>query len=209
MTKDEMTKAAIIDAAKVLFQQYGLAKTTMEDIAKTIGRGKSTLYYYYDTKEEIFQSVVDKEKDEIEHDIVEAVSREQTALGKLKAFAQTKYRALRRRQLLYKLKTSALSEESGGGCIFNAIKARYNEAEEDILKGILLYGIREGSFDEAYSTHLDLMTKLCTNMLRGVQMELSFGHFKGSAADLLDAAVNFICCGLRQRTFLTAEIQRS
>lgn len=209
MTKDEMTKAAIIDAAKALFQQYGLAKTTMEDIAKTIGRGKSTLYYYYDTKEEIFQSVVDKEKEEIEQDIVDAVNREHTAVSKLKAFAQTKYRALRRRQLLYKLKTSALSGDSAGGCIFNAIKARYNEAEEDILKGILLFGIQEGSFDEAYRQHLDLMTKLCTNMLRGVQMELSFGHFKGSAGDLLDAAVNFIACGLRQRTFMPAPVQQS
>ncbi|MGC4056800.1 MAG: TetR/AcrR family transcriptional regulator [Chitinophagaceae bacterium] len=205
MTKDEMTKTAIIDAAKVLFQQYGLAKTTMEDIAKAIGKGKSSLYYYYDTKEEIFQSVVDKEKEEIERDIIDAVGREHTAVEKLKAFAQTKYRALRRRQLLYRLKTIGLnSEGSATGCIFNAIKARYNEHEEDIVKGILLFGIREGSFDSAYQSQIDLMTKVCTNMLRGIQMELSFGSFKGSAGDLLDTAVSFIANGLKTHNFSLA-----
>lgn len=196
MTKDEVTKAAIIEAAQKLFQQFGLAKTTMEDIAKAIGKGKSSLYYYYATKEEIFEAVVDKEKENIEQNIVMAIGREDTAEQKLRAFAQSKYRALRKRQLLYKIMAEGFSGNSV--CVFNAIKQRYNETEQGILKGIILFGIEEGSFDSSYLHEIDTITKVCTNMLRGMQLELSFGSFSGSALDLIDATIDFITRGLKR-----------
>jgi len=195
MTKDEITKAAIIEAAQKLFQQFGLAKTTMEDIAKAIGKGKSSLYYYYATKEEIFQAVVDKEKENIEQNIVMAIGKEDSAEQKLRAFATSKYRALRKRQLLYKIMTVGFSTENA--CIFSAIKQRYNETEEGILKGIISFGITEGSFDSSYNEQLDVITKVCTNMLRGMQLEISFGAYKGSATDIIDATVDFIARGLK------------
>ena len=43
MDKEEIIVSEIIESAKKLFQQYGLRKTTMEDIAKSTGKGKSTL----------------------------------------------------------------------------------------------------------------------------------------------------------------------
>lgn len=197
MTKDEITKSAIIEAAQKLFQQFGLAKTTMEDIAKAIGKGKSSLYYYYSTKEEIFQAVVDKEKENIEQNIVMAIGKEDNAEEKLRAFAISKYRALRKRQLLYKIMTVGFSSESA--CIFSAIKQRYNESEENILKDIIVYGIRQGAFDQSYLDRIDIITKVCTNMLRGMQLEISFGTYKGSASDIIDETVDFISKGLKTR----------
>src|SRR5690554_1784783 len=63
--KDEEVKKAIHDAARRVFQKWGLNKTTMEDIAHEAGKGKSTLYYYYKSKEEIFESVIVKEFSDI------------------------------------------------------------------------------------------------------------------------------------------------
>ena len=50
--KDELIVQDIINGAKKLVQQYGLKKTTMEDIAKAAGKSKSTLYYYFKDKED-------------------------------------------------------------------------------------------------------------------------------------------------------------
>lgn len=36
------------------FAKYGLEKTTLEDIGKVVGLNKSSLYYYYKNKEDIF-----------------------------------------------------------------------------------------------------------------------------------------------------------
>ena len=48
----------IIDAAKELFQKKGIALTTMEDIAKKADYSKSTIYVYFKSKDEIYNSIV-------------------------------------------------------------------------------------------------------------------------------------------------------
>ena len=47
-------KARIIAAAEQMFAHFGIQKTTMEEIAKKVHMGKSTLYYYFKSKEDIF-----------------------------------------------------------------------------------------------------------------------------------------------------------
>lgn len=54
MRKRDITKAKIGEAAMQCFAKWGLEKTTLEDIAKVIGLNKSSLYYYYKNKEDIF-----------------------------------------------------------------------------------------------------------------------------------------------------------
>ena len=50
MEKEEEGKLeAILNAAQRMFGQYGLTKTTMTDIAKEVGMGKASLYYYFPT----------------------------------------------------------------------------------------------------------------------------------------------------------------
>ncbi|WP_461492021.1 TetR/AcrR family transcriptional regulator, partial [Pontibacter sp. HJ8] len=51
--KDEAIKTEILNEAQKLFRHFGWTKTTMEDIAKATGKGKSTLYYYYKSKDDI------------------------------------------------------------------------------------------------------------------------------------------------------------
>ena len=45
------------------FAKYGIEKTTLDDIAKLIGLNKSSLYYYYKNKEDIFIEVAIEEGD--------------------------------------------------------------------------------------------------------------------------------------------------
>jgi len=59
--KDDHIREEILEEAQKLFRQFGLKKTTMEDIAKAMGKGKSTLYYYFCSKEDIFDAVILKE----------------------------------------------------------------------------------------------------------------------------------------------------
>ena len=54
-------KTQLIEAAGVTFSRFGYRKTTMDDIAFAAGKGKSSLYYYFKNKEEVFEAVVEKE----------------------------------------------------------------------------------------------------------------------------------------------------
>ncbi len=59
--KDEIIKNEILGEAQKLFRQYGLKKTTMDEIAAACGKAKSTLYHYFKSKEDVFDSVISLE----------------------------------------------------------------------------------------------------------------------------------------------------
>ncbi|UXX78905.1 TetR/AcrR family transcriptional regulator [Reichenbachiella carrageenanivorans] len=47
-------KEQILDAAKQLFDRQGYAKTSVDDISQAVGMRKSSLYYYFKNKEDLF-----------------------------------------------------------------------------------------------------------------------------------------------------------
>ncbi|MGJ7030154.1 TetR/AcrR family transcriptional regulator [Niabella hirudinis] len=54
MSKRDLVKKQIGKGAMQCFEKFGLDKTTLEDIAQTVGLNKASLYYYYKNKEDIF-----------------------------------------------------------------------------------------------------------------------------------------------------------
>ena len=56
--RKEARPSEILDAALELFCKKGYSATTLEQVAKTAGISKGTLYLYYDNKEELFRSMV-------------------------------------------------------------------------------------------------------------------------------------------------------
>ncbi len=53
-------KKEIIEAAKRLFAQNGYSPTSMDDIAKSVGITKASLYYFFRGKEQIFAAIIDE-----------------------------------------------------------------------------------------------------------------------------------------------------
>lgn len=56
----EERRAEIVDTADRLFRQHGYAKCSVEMIIREIGVAKGTFYYYFKSKPDILEAVVDK-----------------------------------------------------------------------------------------------------------------------------------------------------
>ena len=54
----ETRKKLILEGALKVFKDLGLERATMDEIARVAGFGKATLYYYYSSKEEIFNTIL-------------------------------------------------------------------------------------------------------------------------------------------------------
>jgi TetR/AcrR family transcriptional regulator len=54
------TRATILDVAERVFAQNGLRGTRTEDIAADSGVTKAMIHYYFDTKEKLYQAVLDR-----------------------------------------------------------------------------------------------------------------------------------------------------
>ncbi len=83
--KDDKVLQEILQAAREIFSKFGLKKSTMEDVARSIGKGKSTLYYYYSGKNELFEAVIKDELDKHIKNMQRAISNASGPLAKLKA----------------------------------------------------------------------------------------------------------------------------
>ena len=55
--QENLKRQAILGAAHDQFKQYGLRKTSMDDIAKSLGISRASLYSYFENKNEIFRCV--------------------------------------------------------------------------------------------------------------------------------------------------------
>jgi len=58
--KDEV-REQLVQSARQVFARYGFKKTALDDIAREAHKGKSTIYYYFKSKDEIFKAVIEAE----------------------------------------------------------------------------------------------------------------------------------------------------
>lgn len=58
---DDEVRQRILDTALQLFTDYGLRRTTMEDVASRCGIGRATLYRRFRDKDQLFQAVIFRE----------------------------------------------------------------------------------------------------------------------------------------------------
>jgi AcrR family transcriptional regulator len=66
---------AILTAAKSVFGEHGFEKAKMVDIAKRAGMAAGTLYNYFESKEQIFQSLVEGQIEEAHRRFAQAAER--------------------------------------------------------------------------------------------------------------------------------------
>ena len=87
---DELVQEEILRAALRLYQKLGLDKVTMDDVAKATGRSRTSLYYYYKNRDEIFQAVLDTLARDVAAEIRAMVNRATTLSDKMYAFCMAK-----------------------------------------------------------------------------------------------------------------------
>jgi len=143
MEKTTNKKGIITTVAQKLFSRYGLIKTTVDEIAKAARMGKASLYHYFRSKEDIFREVIEKEGRILDEKIKEAIDKEETPQGKIKAFVVTKMKYLSELANIY----SALKDEYLDHYAFIE-KAREKNFHKEIetIKTILREGIEKGIF---------------------------------------------------------------
>jgi AcrR family transcriptional regulator len=92
---DHDRKEVIKVAARNLFFQFGLAKTSMDDIAAQSNLAKPSLYYYYPKKEAIFQEIVIEEVEKFIDKVEKKLPQDLPADEKIACFFRMVYQDLK------------------------------------------------------------------------------------------------------------------
>jgi AcrR family transcriptional regulator len=161
-------RQSLLEAASNIFSHYGYNKTTVDDIAKAARKGKSTFYYYYKSKEEIFQDVIEKEAQIFKLKLIESISIEGNPIEKIKRYILTRLHTFKDLVNFYK----AFRHENRDH--FNFIertRGKYDIEQVNIIKMILIEGINKNIIE---INDIDLAAESLAVILKGLEYNLLF-----------------------------------
>ncbi|MBN2225835.1 MAG: TetR/AcrR family transcriptional regulator [candidate division Zixibacteria bacterium] len=183
----------ILQAARTMFSQYGLKKTTTDDIARDAHVSKATVYKYYRNKAEIFDDVVDMESRQLLEMIRSAIERETDVVGKFRAHLLTKMKRLNELIVVYRV-----TQKNWGEYWPHVEEARKRliENEKEIVREILRYGVKSG---ELSVPNINLTAHIMVMSLKSIEFPWAIDGFNVSLSKYVDTMVNMMIDGLRKR----------
>lgn len=184
-------KDNILIIAQNTFRKYGFRKTTMDEIAFAAGKTKSTMYYYFESKEEVFKAVVEKEVLQLRSEIQDAVNKKHVAKQKLEAYIFTRMKGFRKLGNFYEL----LKDEFLSNLEFaEKIRTVYDKNETDFLAQIIQEGIDSKQFKKLNAS---LTARTIVIAMKGLEapalIETNLEVFEKEIGDMLNILFFGIC----------------
>jgi AcrR family transcriptional regulator len=167
----------------------------MDDIAREVGKGKSTLYYYYESKEDVFYAVVSKEKDEVVESVKKSIKDIKNASDKLKAFFITHFKELRHKMNLYSVILHGNVKKHMD--LFYKIQKESLNSDVEILKKILFQGIKDGEFKNIKENDCESISMSIMMMVQGLDSNIVFGSEMLKETLKMEGAVDIFIKGLK------------
>jgi AcrR family transcriptional regulator len=193
-SKDELIKQQILDAARGLFQKWGLLKTTMEDIAKAARKGKSTLYYYFKSKDEIFEDIVNEELNTIIMLSRVAMERQTSAEGKLSAYWLCTITEATQRRAVY---DAVFGENSNVETTIATLRGKHDDLELAVISKVLEDGVRSGELRLLNDQDIVRLSNILLLTFRTIMQEYAFKNAFDEGAEMIKLVTKVFLRGLK------------
>jgi AcrR family transcriptional regulator len=187
-------RAQIVQVARKIFTRYGFRKTTMEEIASASRMGKSSIYYYYPSKEDIFKAVVEREATELKEALDKTLHTGEAPIHKLKSYILFRLHHVRTLGNFY----AALNDEALSHFEFIMdIRRKFDQDELQVVREILEEGLRDGSF-QIHSSEIGAIA--IATMMKGLELPLLLSDdHKTDRGELLDDLIRVLLYGIVKR----------
>lgn len=197
LQRDEIVVREIIDTARDLFKRSGFKKTTMGDIARSLGRAKSSLYYYYPSKEEIFEAVLHAEMDELLDQIHQSIRLADSSKEKLKIYCRCRLIKLNELCNLSDALKSEISELHELHCTMTDLKRQFDTTHVELVREILEEGVSNGEFKKINADNIELVAYLMVSSFRGLAAPLMVSQSLSPRLDLqIESIVDIMVEGI-------------
>lgn len=141
---DHGVRDQILSAATEHFRHYGYEKTTVSDLAKTIGFSKAYIYKFFESKQAIGEAICGSCLRRIEAEVVAALAAVDSPHEKVrrmfKTIVEASLRLFFQDQKLYEIAISAASERWPSA-------VAHEEVVRQLILGVLQQGRESGEFE--------------------------------------------------------------
>lgn len=163
--KDEV-REHLVQAARQVFMRYGFKKTALDDIAKEARKGKSTIYYYFKSKDEIFKAVIEAESEIRNQTIDEQVSAVEDPQQKLRTYIFVRLLSLKKVDNYYEAIKNDLLDNL---YFINSLRIKHLDSEVTFVKNLLQEGIDKGVYT---IQNPELTARTLVTLLQGFEVPL-------------------------------------
>ena len=190
--RDEV-RTRIVEIARNVFTHFGFKKTTMEEIALASRKGKSSIYYYFSSKEDIFKAVVEKEAEELKEELRISILDIDDPIERLKIYISVRMRKLKKLTNFY----TALKSDYLSHLVFiEEIRKSYDKDEVKVVAGIIQDGIERGKFSVEDP---QLSAVAIVTAMKGLEIPLFINKEHGNFENRLNNLINFLFYGIVTR----------
>ena len=182
-------RSRIVNAAAKFFSQFGFHKTTMGDIARGIHKVKGAIYYYFESKEELYNEVLKQELTSVQIHLSEIVNSDSNPVEILEYYAKT------RLKLLYEAKNyheTIRADFIGRYGFVDDVRKDFDEFERTQLLTILSKGKEEGVLN---FSDINSMVSLILMLLKSVEIPLFLDDKYEEYSNSIDEMITLISAG--------------
>lgn len=180
----------IIAAARNIFNRFGFRKATMDEIAQSMGKGKSSIYYYFKSKEEIYEAVIEREAEFLRQEVTKAISQVDDPAEKLKTYVLTRMKTFRKVTNYY---DAIRSEVVSHLEVINRIRDKYDREEVRLLQNIIEEGVARKVF---HMKDPELASIAIVTALKGLEVPMFWSNKRKDAENNLEELLNVLFYGI-------------
>jgi AcrR family transcriptional regulator len=190
MVDKEIIRLKILSTAGQIFSKYRFKKTTMEEIASAVKMGKSSIYYYYKSKEEIFEAVVLHEANILRNELTKAIKSVDSPLDKMKNYVFVRMKSFEKLSNYY---NAIFNKNLDHFDFIESIRVKYDREELAILRLILYHGARKKVFHVLNSEYTALAIQTA---LKGLEVPLFWEKKEHNIQSRLEAILDVLFYGI-------------
>ena len=189
INKEEFRKKVIISARQI-FSHYGFKKTTMDEIAKALKMGKSSIYYYFECKEDIFEAVVLYEANILRNELTTAIKSVESPIDKMRNYVFVRMKSFEKLSNYY----NAIFDKNLAHFDFiETIRQKYDREELAILRLIIFDGARKKVFNVVSSEYTAMAIQIT---LKGLEVPLFWKRKEVNIEYRLNAILDVLFYGI-------------
>ncbi len=190
--KRRQERIRIIETGRDVFKKYGYKKATMNDIAFAAGKAKSSIYYYFKSKDEVYNAVVFSEAQKYRDTVLEKINRIRNPEQQLKEYILIRLQT----DKIYSNFYNAINKSIKNSPFLIRLKNIYDNEEFRIFSNILQNGIESGYF-EIYDIKYAAVG--IVTAMRGIESTLLHRYENAKVEEIIDNVLRIILYGIVKR----------
>ena len=164
------TRQKLIYIARQLFAKNGVANTTMNDIAVASGKGRRTLYTYFNSKEEVYSAVIESELERLSDKLDEVDAMKMRPLDKVIELIYTHLIMIRETVVR---NGNLRAEFFRNIWMVEKVRKKFDDYEIDLFRKVYQEGKADGEFD---IDDVNLVADITHYCIKGLEVPFIYGR---------------------------------